>query len=263
MRVLITGCSTGFGRATAVELTKRGHDVVATARRPETLDGLDVADRLRLDVDDDVSVAEAVGAAGEIDALVNNAGFGLAGPVEAVPIAEAKRMLETNLFGAVRMIQAVVPQMRKRERGTIVNVTSLAGRVAPPLGGFYAATKWALEAISEALHVEVGHFGVRVRVVEPGYFATDFQGKEPRYGLDGPPYDELDREWQIALEKLRGPESLGAEPVAQVVADAVEATEPKLRWPVGADADTVLAARTTMDDETFESTMRGVLDLSW
>src|SRR5918994_3547096 len=264
MRVLITGCSTGFGRATAVELTKRGHDVVATARRPETLDDLDVAACVRLDVDDDASVGAAVAEAGPLDALVNNAGFGVSGPIERVPIEEIRRMLETNLLGAVRMIQAVLPAMREQGSGTIVNVSSLAGRATGPIGGTYAATKHALEAISESLHYEVGHFGIRVRVVEPGYFETGFQGKEPRFGLDTPPYDELDRQWASAFEKLRGGEPApGAEPVAQVIADAVESTERRLRWPVGVDADMVLAARTSLDDEAFEDAMRGVLGLEW
>jgi NAD(P)-dependent dehydrogenase (short-subunit alcohol dehydrogenase family) len=264
MRVLITGCSTGFGRASAVELTKRGHDVVATARRPETLDDLDVSNRIRLDVDDDASVAQAVAAAGTLDAVVNNAGFGVVGPIEHVPPAEIRRMLETNVLGAIRVIQAVVPLMRARGSGTIVNVTSLAGRVTGPLGGTYAATKHALEAISESLHYEVGHFGINVRIVEPGFFATDFQGKEPRFGVDGPPYDQLDQEWQVSFDKLRGGgEPPGPEPVAQVIADAIEATAPQLRWPVGADADMVLSARATMDDETFEATMREVLGLTW
>jgi NAD(P)-dependent dehydrogenase (short-subunit alcohol dehydrogenase family) len=263
-RVLITGCSTGFGRATAVELTKRGYEVLATARRPETLEDLDVTEKLRLDVDDDTSVAEAVKAAGQIDALVNNAGFGITGPVEHVPLPELRRMFETNVVGALRMIQAVLPQMRERGSGTIVNVTSLAGLVTPPNGGAYSATKHALEALSEALHYEVGHFGIRVALVEPGFFETEFQGKEPRYGLDEPPYDELDRQWQEAFGKLQGEgPAPGAEVVAQVIADAIEGTEPKLRWPIGADADMVLAARSTMDDETFEATMRGALDLTW
>jgi len=263
-RVLITGCSTGFGRASAIELTKRGHEAIATARRPETLEDLDVAQRLRLDVDDDGSVAEVMAAVGEVDALVNNAGFGIQAPVERVPIDEIRRMFETNVLGAVRMMQAVLPQMRERGSGTIVNVTSLAGLVTGPIGGAYAATKHALEAISEALHYEVGHFGIRVALIEPGYFETEFQGKEPRFGLDEPPYDQLDREWSVAFEKLRGGDSpAGAEPVAQVIADAVEGTEDKLRWPVGADADMVLAARNSMDDATFEATMRQALELTW
>ena len=133
----------------------------------------------------------------------------------------------------------------------------------PPCASTVVTKLNGVEGLSEALHYEVGHFGLRVALIEPGYFETDFQGKEPRFGLDDPPYDQLDREWSVAFEKLRGAETSGAEPVAQVIADAVEGTENKLRWPVGADADMVLAARTTMDDETFEATMRQVLELTW
>jgi NAD(P)-dependent dehydrogenase (short-subunit alcohol dehydrogenase family) len=264
MRVLITGCSTGFGRSAAVELTARGHDVVATARRPEVLDDLDVAQRLRLDVDDDASVAEAVAAAGPIDALVNNAGFGVIGPVEKVPLADARRQMETNFFGAVRMIQALLPGMRERGGGTIVNVTSLAGRVAPPLDGFYSASKFALEGLSEALHYEVGHFGIRVRLIEPGVFETGFGDNAARLGTDDAPYDELERQWDKARDALLGGTAApGADVVAVIIADAVESTEPKLRWPAGADAEMVLAVRSTSTDEEFEAAMRATLGLEW
>ena len=262
-RVLITGCSTGIGRATAIELTKRCHEAIATARRPAVLDDLDVAARIRIDVDDDASVRDGVGAAGAIDALVNNAGFGVSGPVEQIPVEHARGIMETNFFGAVRMVQAVLPQMRERSSGTIVNVTSLAGRVAPPLGGFYSASKFALEGLSEALHYEVGHFGIRVRLVEPGIFATAFQAKE--YGFEiTAPYDELEREWEKVRGVLTGgAEPSGPEPVAAVIADAIESDEPRLRWPVGADAEMVLAVRSTSTDEEFEAAMRGTLDLTW
>src|SRR5437016_5041996 len=163
-RVLITGCSSGIGRASAIELTKRGFEVIATARKPETLDDLDVADKLALDVTDDASIAAAVKAAGQIDILINNAGFGVGGPIEKVPVSEVKRLYDTNVFGCVRMIQAVVPQMRERGSGTVVNVSSVAGRTASPLGGYYSSSKFALEAISEALHFEVGHFVILVIV---------------------------------------------------------------------------------------------------
>ena len=263
-RVLITGCSTGFGRSAAVELSRRGHDVVATARKVEVLDDLDVALRLGLDVDDDESVASAIAAAGPLDALVNNAGFGVIGPVECVPLSEGRRGMETNFFGAVRMIQAVLPSMRARGGGTIVNVTSLAGRVAPPFDGFYSASKFALEGLSEALHFEVGHFGIRVRLVEPGVFETGFQTNVARFGVDRPPYDELDRQWAGARERLVAAGSAsGPEAVALAIADAVESTEPKLRWPVGADAEMVLAARASSNDEDFEAAMRATLGLTW
>jgi short-subunit dehydrogenase len=263
-RILITGCSTGIGRAAAVELAKRGHDVVATARRPETLADLDVAQTLALDVDRDNSVKAAVAAAGELDALVNNAGFGITGPVEHTPIQEAKRIFETNLFGALRMIQAVLPAMRARGSGTIVNVASLAGRTAAPLDGLYSATKFALEGMSESLHYEVGHFGIRIRLVEPGVFETGFSGNVARHGLDQPPYDELERQWEAARSKLiGGADAPGPEAVAIAIADAIEYDGPRLRWPVGADADLVLGARTTMDDEAFEQAMRDVLGLEW
>jgi NAD(P)-dependent dehydrogenase (short-subunit alcohol dehydrogenase family) len=263
-RVLITGCSTGFGRAAAIELTKRGHDVVATARRLETLDDLDVAATAALDVTDPDSVRTAVGQAGPVDALVNNAGFGVVGPAERVSLDDARRCMETNFFGAARMIQAVLPGMRDRGSGTIVNVSSVAGRIGVPLDGFYSASKWALEGLSETLHFEVGHFGIRVRIIEPGAFDTEFGGSVVRHGLDDAPYDELDRQWQTARDVLNTdgvPQ--GGEVVAGVIADAIESTEARLRWPVGQDADLAISTRDSMSFEDFESTMRGLLGLAW
>jgi NAD(P)-dependent dehydrogenase (short-subunit alcohol dehydrogenase family) len=263
-RALVTGCSTGIGRATAVELTKRGFAVVATARRPATIDDLDVAATLALDVDSDESVAAAVAAAGPIDVLVNNAGFGVVGPVETVPLAEVRRMFETNVFGVIRMIQAVLPQMRERGSGTIVNVTSLAGRVAPPLDGFYSATKFGVEGLSEALHYEVGHFGIRVVLVEPGVIETRFGDNVRRFGEEDPPYDELVEQWEGARDRLPGAgTSPGPELVAAAIADAIEAKEHRLRHPVGEDAELITTVRAQLDDATFEATMRETLGLTW
>ncbi|HEX5616139.1 MAG TPA: SDR family oxidoreductase [Acidimicrobiia bacterium] len=262
-RVLITGCSTGFGRAAAVELTKRGHDVVATARRLSALDDLDVADRIALDVDDDVSVAAALAASGPVDALVNNAGFGVNGPIECVPIERAKQLFETNVWGAVRMMQAVVPAMRERGRGVIVNVSSVAGRVATPLGGFYAGSKFALEGISEAAHIELGHFGIRIHLVEPGFFETSFSDNASGFGVDGPPYDELAAMWTNVDSKLLGGARPGPEVVAAAIADAVERDDTPLRVPVGADAELVIATRAQLDDAAFEATMRATLGFTW
>lgn len=160
------------GEPLQVELTMRGYDVVATARRPEVLDDLDVAQRLPLDVTEEASIRAAVAAAGEIDVLVNNAGIGVGGPIERVPLDRARVMFETNVWGPARMVQELAPGMRARRRGSIVNVTSLAGRVVGPLNGFYAASKWALEALSEAMNIELAHWGIKVIVIEPGFIPT-------------------------------------------------------------------------------------------
>jgi NAD(P)-dependent dehydrogenase (short-subunit alcohol dehydrogenase family) len=262
-RALITGCSTGFGRATAVELKKRGFEVIATARRPETLADLDVDVRLALDVTDDTSVAAAVAAAGEIDVLVNNAGIGVSGPVELVPLDEVRRLFETNFFGAVRMMQAVLPRMRARKSGTIVNVSSVSGKVAAPLGAFYSASKFALEAVSEALHIEAGHFGIRTVIIEPGYFRTSISDTGVAYGVDRPPYDELSEITTRMSAQLGRDTAPGPEVVAVAIADAIESPAGPPRIPVGTDAEMVLGARSSMDDVTFEATMRQVLNLDW
>ena len=262
-RALITGCSSGFGRATAVELKRRGHEVVATARRPETIAGLEADAHLTLDVTDDASVAAAVERAGEIDVLVNNAGFGVRGPVELVPLGEVRRLFETNVFGPLRMMQAVLPSMRARGSGTIVNVSSVSGRVASPLSGSYAASKFALEAMSEALHIEAGHFGIRTVLIEPGFFRTNLAQSRLAYGVDAPPYDELHAVMEQLTAQLGRDAAPGPEVVATAIADAIEAPGSPWRVPVGVDAQMVLGARAAMDDAAFEQAMREVLNLDW
>jgi NAD(P)-dependent dehydrogenase (short-subunit alcohol dehydrogenase family) len=264
LRALITGCSTGIGRATAVELTSRGYEVVATARRPETIKDLEVAATLALDVDSDESVAAAVAEAGPVDVLVNNAGFGVEGAIETVPLDEVRRMFETNVFGSARMIQAVVPGMRERGSGAIVNVTSTAGIAAPPLGGYYAATKFAMEAVSEALKLEVGHFGIRVFAIEPGVIETSFGSNALDHRADPGPYEELGTIWAKAMETLGGGEAApGPELVATTIATALESDGARLRWPVGQDAEMIAAARTGTDYDEFVAGMRAVLNLDW
>jgi short-subunit dehydrogenase len=263
-RAIVTGCSSGIGRATAMELSTRGYEVIATARRRETLDELKVAQTLELDVDSDASVAAALKAAGPVDVLVNNAGFGVEGAVESVPLADVRAMFETNFFGAARMIQAFVPGMRERGTGTVVNVTSTAGIASPPLGGYYAASKFALEALSEALHLEARHFGVRVVVIEPGFIDTRFGENVVDHRAEPGPYEELGRLWQEASARLNGDEAPpGPELVAAVIANALESERAQLRWPVGNDAEMVAAARQGMTYDDFEAAMRQVLALDW
>jgi NAD(P)-dependent dehydrogenase (short-subunit alcohol dehydrogenase family) len=263
-RVLVTGCSSGIGRATALELTARGFDVVASARRIETISDLKVAQTVSLDVDSDADVARARTEVGPVDVLVNNAGWAVDGSVEEVPLSDVRRMFETNFFGAARMIQAFLPAMRERQSGTIVNVTSVAGFVAPPLAGFYAASKFALEALSEALHLEVGHFGVDVVLIEPGAIATKFGENLIDYrGGDGP-YAELARLWESAAGIVGGSEPVpGPELVALAICDALASKDHLLRIPVGADAELVDATRRPTTYESFEATMRAVLKLDW
>lgn|ERR1019366_4339354 len=264
LRALVTGCSSGIGRATALELTKRGYEVIATARRMESIADLEVAQTLVVDVDSDDSVAGARAAVGAMDVLVNNAGFGVEGSVEEVPLQDARRSFETNFFGAARMIQAFVPAMREAKSGTIVNVTSVAGIAAPPLGGFYAATKFALEALCESLYFEVGHFGVKVIIIEPGSVATEFAKNLVDYrGIPGP-YAGLAKQWEGALDALRGGDaSPGPESVALAICDAIAREDPPLRIPVGADAELVATSRAIMSFEEFQSAMRQLLHIDW
>jgi NADP-dependent 3-hydroxy acid dehydrogenase YdfG len=158
--VLITGASKGIGRATAAEFASRGYRVIATARDPRALEGLDVAERLRLDVTDQASVDEAVAAAGEVDVLVSNAGVIFLGAVEASPVSEIERLFAQNTSGAIRVAQAVLPQMRERKHGRLLFVSSLLGRHVLTGNAAYAASKWALEALVEALAIEAAPFGV-------------------------------------------------------------------------------------------------------
>ena len=263
-RALITGCSTGIGRATALELHARGYEVIATARRPESIEDLEVSGRIALDVDSDESVAAAVAEAGPIDVLVNNAGFGVEGPIETVPLDEVRRMFETNVFGSARMIQACLPGMRERGSGTIVNVTSTAAIAAPPLGGYYAATKFAMEAISEALKLEAAHFGIRVFAIEPGVIETSFGANVLDHRAEPGPYEELGTLWAKAMETLAGGQvAPGPELVATAIATALESDGAQLRWPVGQDAELIAAARTGADYDEFVAGMRTVLALEW
>lgn len=236
--VLITGTSRGIGRAVALELANRGHRVVATARRPETLADLPVDQRLRLDVTDAESVSQAIAAAGEIDVLVSNAGATVRAPLESVPLSEVEELFRLNTFGALRVAQAVLPAMRERGAGRLVFVSSIQGRLVLPIIAPYSASKWALEAFAEGLAIEAGHFGVDVSIVQPGAVATDGAAGAKAFFADDDPYLPLYRQ----LGALRG-EVVTPEEVAATVADTIERPDPPLRVPVGPPAEKVLRAR--------------------
>ena len=236
--VLITGASKGIGRALATELAGRGHRVIATARDPEALADVPAAQRLRLDVTDQDSVDRAIKDAGEVDVLVSNAGATVRAPMESVPIAEIDRLFQLNTLGALRVAQGVLPSMRERGSGRLVFMSSIQGRLALPIIGPYAASKWALEAIAETLAIEAGHFGVQVSIVQPGAVSSGGAERATVYFTEDDPYLPL-------LEKLRAirGEAVTPEYVAAAIADLVEAPNPPLRLPIGAPAEQALKAR--------------------
>jgi NADP-dependent 3-hydroxy acid dehydrogenase YdfG len=225
--VLITGAGRGIGRAIATEFAHRGHRVVATARDPRTLAGLDVTERLALDVTDDASVTAAVAAAGDIDIVIANAGVIFYAAVEAIPLPELQRLLNLNTIGAIRVTQAVLPQMRARGEGKLMFMSSVVGRVVLPPGSAYASTKWALEALVEALAIEVAPFGVQAALLEPGAVSSGALDDVTTYTLPDDPY--------AAILKGGGPRAgmITPEQVAAEVVDAAEKSQLPLRVPIG------------------------------
>jgi NAD(P)-dependent dehydrogenase (short-subunit alcohol dehydrogenase family) len=262
VRVLVTGAARAIGRATVEVLAARGHEVVATARNADLLEGLPAVQILQLDVSEDASVRAAVAAAGELDAVVNNAGVPGSGPLETYPLDSFRHVLEVNTLGPLRMAQALAPRWRERGSGVLVNVSSVQGKIGTPMEGAYAASKHALEALSESLHFELGHFGIRVVIVEPGYIAPGM-----KHGDEHPVpalYAELDAQWSGTAGTLLGPEGRpGPELVGVAVADALEDPSTPLRVEVGDDATLVLRLRRTLGDVEFEATMREALGLTW
>jgi len=261
--VVITGASRGFGAAAARKIAGRGHLVVATMRDPErdgpaVRSGLeDMIQTVRLDVTNTAEVDRVVAAAlerhGRIDVVVNNAGFGIYGPVECGSEAQLWRQLDTNTMGPLRVVRAVLPSMRARRQGKIVNLTSLSGRIVSPMLAHYAATKYALEALSEGLRFEVGALGIQVCILEPGMFASDWQtaNLDIAEGADGPEYGE------IVARRLQGFRELaatkpGAASVAAALADIVDVQQPlPMRWPVGNDAVHQIPLRASVSDEEW------------
>ncbi|TMM15703.1 MAG: SDR family NAD(P)-dependent oxidoreductase [Actinobacteria bacterium] len=268
--VLITGCSSGIGRATAERLARGGHAVYATARRPEAIEDLarSGCKLLPLDVCDDESMAAAVkeveSAEGAVGVLVNNAGYGQDGAVEAVPIGEARRQLETNVLGPLRLTQLALPGMRRAGRGRIVNVSSMGGRVTIPGGGVYHASKYALEALSDALRFEVRGFGVDVVLIEPGLIRTRFGdtviGGLPG-GEDGGPYAEfneaLTKQVQSAYSGLVGKlVAAGPDRVARAIEKAISVERPRARYVVTPTARLMIEMHRLLPGRAFDLLMR-------
>jgi NAD(P)-dependent dehydrogenase (short-subunit alcohol dehydrogenase family) len=232
--VLVTGVSTGIGRAVAVELARRGHRVFGAGRRPEAAPP--GVEPVTMDVRDDDSVTAAVALvldrAGRLDAVVNNAGIAIGGPVEDTSTDEARAMVETNVLGVWRVCRAVLPAMRARGNGMIVNMGSVAGLVGTPFVGGYTATKFAVEGLSETLRLEVRPFGIHVAVIEPGLINTGMAARSTRTAALSDAYRaHADR----VLDEMVADEAAGlpAEAVGRLVARVVNTARPRLRYTVG------------------------------
>jgi NAD(P)-dependent dehydrogenase (short-subunit alcohol dehydrogenase family) len=259
---LITGTSTGIGLATALHFGRDGHDVWAGVRNPAAATDLRAAiDKerlpvriLALDVDDEGSVqrgvAEVLDKAGRVDVLVNNAGIGGGGPIEDVPVDWVKTLFETNYFGVLRVTKAVLPGMRERRAGAIVNVSSVAGRLAVAGHGHYSAVKHALEAMSEVLAQEVQRFGIRVAIVEPGVVVTPIFSKAKRWADPASPYFDHVRRLLLLYQKQM-PHAAQPDDAARVIYEAATTSSPRLRWLVGEDARLLVAGRQRQTDEEY------------
>jgi NAD(P)-dependent dehydrogenase (short-subunit alcohol dehydrogenase family) len=265
--VLITGCSSGIGHATAQRLAADGWTVYATARNPETLADLEARGcrTLALDVTDEASMSAAVNAViaaeGAVGVLINNAGYSQSGAVESVPLDQVRRQFETNVFGLIRMCQLVLPGMRAQRWGRIVNLSSMGGRLTFPGGGLYHASKYSVEAISDALRFEVRGFGVEVIVIEPGLIVTSFgQTAAGSVGDTAGPYADFNRKVASATEgAYHGPMAkLGGAPdaVAEVIAGALKSDRPKTRYPVTPSARLIIGLRRLLPDRVWDLAMR-------
>ena len=269
--VLITGCSSGIGRATAQHLAQKGWTVYATARRAEAIADLEGAGcrTLGLDVTDEASMQAAVGAVeaehGAVGVLINNAGYSQSGAVESVPIEDVRRQFETNVFGLVRLTQLVLPGMRRQHWGKVVNISSMGANFVFPGGGFYHATKYAVDAISDALRFEVKGFGVDVIIIQPGLIKTEF-GNAAVGALDGVegnggPYGEFNAAVGEATKNAyeSGPLGrLGGGPdaVAKAIERAITARRPKPRYRVTPSAHLLIRQRSLMTDRMWDAMMR-------
>jgi NAD(P)-dependent dehydrogenase (short-subunit alcohol dehydrogenase family) len=265
---LVTGASAGIGESIAVHLVEAGWTVYAVARRVDRMVGL--ASRgvttFAMDVTDDGSmvagVRRVIDEQGRIDALVNNAGYGSYGPVETVPLEEARRQFEVNVFGLARLTQLVIPQLRRQRSGTIVNISSIGGRIYEPLGAWYHATKFAVEGFSDSLRLELAPFGIDVVLIQPGPIVSEWDGiaRESMLAWSrGTDYEKAAMRMAAAYERTYDPRRISSpDAVAEKVLVALEAANPAARYPAGRGARTILAARRLLPDRLMDVVLKRV-----
>lgn len=258
---LVTGASSGIGEVTARKLQELGYTVYGAARRADRMVALEKSGvrTIAMDVTDESSmtagIEQIIAETGRIDVLVNNAGYGSYGSVEDTPMDEARRQFEVNIFGAMSLTQKILPYMREQASGTIVNISSMGGKIYTPLGGWYHGTKFALEALSDSLRMEVEPFGIDVVVIEPGGIATEWGGiaadnVEKISGTGA--YRE---QAQAVAKSLRGGgANRGSKPtvISDAIAKALTAEKPKTRYAVGFGARPLIAARAVLSDRAFD-----------
>ncbi|HAH31143.1 MAG TPA: short-chain dehydrogenase/reductase [Elusimicrobia bacterium] len=266
--VLVTGASSGIGRAAVEMLLKEGYTVYAGARRMNKLRELEPlgAKVLQLDVTDELSLKNAVDtvfkAEGRIDMLINNAGYGAHGALEDVPMSEARRQFDVNVFGLGRLTQLVLPIMRAQGSGRIINISSIAGKISTPMGGWYHATKYAVESYSDTLRLEVGRFGIKVILVEPGPIKTEWDSVAlanlSRYSGSGPYArlaDKMTGKFRAGYKKC----APGPDAVAAVILKALRSKWPAARYVVPFNAKAILFIKWLLPDRVLDAALRLIL----
>ena len=267
--VLVTGCSSGIGLATCHVLSRNNFMTYGTVRNLSKAKKIqDLINRenlslkiLRLDVNDNQSIKLAVKKiltdTGRIDVLINNAGYGMFGPVEEITTQEVKKQFETNFFGTIRLIKAIVPIMRKQGNGTIVNISSMVGRFGVPLNSAYVSSKFAVEGLSESISFELEEFGIRVIVIEPGVVKSDFFHNVKVKGMNlESPYHKLMERRVNFLDKAMKNTLTSSYDVADTILEALNSKDPKFRYVIGNDATNSLRMRNSLSDRKFMEWIR-------
>lgn len=262
--VLVTGCSSGIGLATCHVLSRNNFMTYGTVRNLSKAKKIeDLIDReglplkiLHLDVNNDQSIKLAVkrvlSETGRLDVLINNAGYGMFGPIEEITTQEVKKQFETNFFGTIRVIKAIVPIMRKQGNGIIVNISSMVGRFGVPLNFAYVSSKFAVEGLSESIAFELEEFGIRVIVIEPGVVKSDFFQNVRVKGMDpNSPYHKLMKMRVSFLDKAMKNSMTSSYDVASIILDALNSKDPKFRYVVGNDATNSIRMRNSLSDRKF------------
>ena len=267
--VLVTGCSSGIGLATCHVLSRNNFMTYGTVRnlsKAKKIQDLINSENLslkilRLDVNDNQSIKLAVKKiltdTGRIDVLINNAGYGMFGPVEEITTQEVKKQFETNFFGTIRLIKAIVPIMRKQGNGTIVNISSMVGRFGVPLNSAYVSSKFAVEGLSESISFELEEFGIRVIVIEPGVVKSDFFHNVKVKGMNlESPYHKLMERRVNFLDKAMKNSLTSSYDVADTILEALNSKDPKFRYVIGNDATNSLCMRNSLSDRKFMEWIR-------